>query len=459
MTQMESLLRAATRETAAEVTRESIPPLDLDTLPVPRRSLVRAGGALSPLLAAAAVVLVVALAVTLGTVLPSHRPPAGSGGAGAAGVPPYYAALTATGTPAAGHPVTLTVRSTFTGRVLTTVTAPRPYGTFNLVEGTADDRTFLVGAQVWHPREIPPGNVNGLNNIPEPVRLYLLHFDPSTGRTSLTALPIPQLNGQYLQEASISPDGTRVAVGYDAPQAGHPGVYETSVLIYALPAGAEHTLSLTPAQVKTSGGLALDRDNPATIAWAADNRTISFTWGGGDATTNGVHVLDTDVTGPGTLLSRSRLVLPLTGTGYGSSDFMCSSDPFLSANGAYVLCGGYTIPKGSVTRGASYPAGPVTQGFGEFSATTGKLITILAPRFGPLPVVRVKSLVSGLPSRTTADLAMLPYLLWASPDARILIGTVRGHGVVIRDGREQAIGWSSSITGTEGSQIPAIASW
>jgi hypothetical protein len=351
------------------------------------------------------------------------------------------------------------VRSTFTGQVLATVTAPRPYGTFNLVEGTADNRTFLVGAQVWHPRESAPGDVNGLNNIPEPVRLYLLHFDPPTAGTSLTALPIPQLNGQYLQEASISPDGTRVAVGYDAPLAGHQNVYENSIRIYSLPGGAERTLSVTPAQVRTSGGLALDRDNPATIAWAADDRTISFTWGGGDATTSGVHVLDTGIQGPGTLLSESRLVLAVTSTGYGSSDFMCSSDPFLSANGAYILCGGYTVPKGSVTGTAAFPTGPVTQGFGEFSATTGKLITILAPRRGPLPMIRTKSPFPGLPSQSTINLSAVPYLLWAGPDARILIGIVTGHGVLIRDGREQAIPWSSSITGTEGSQIPAIASW
>lgn len=446
MTRMESLLRAATRETAAEVTQESIPALDPATLPVPRRSLLRAGGPLSPLLAAAAVVLVVALSVTLGTVLLSRRPPAGSGDGGTAGVPPYYVALTATGTPAASHPVTLTVRSTFTDRVLATVTAPRPYGTFNLVEGTADDRTFLVGAQVWHPSE--PGDIS------QPVRLYLLRFDPSTERTSLTALPIPQFNGEYLQEASISPDGTRVAVGYNAPQAGHQGIYETSVRIYTLPGGAERTLSLTPTQDKTAGGLALDRDNPATIAWAADDRTISFTWGGGDATTNGVHVLDTNVKGSGTLLSASRLVMPFTSTA-GSSNFECTSDPFLSANGAYILCGGYTVPHGS---NLIDPKEAVTQGFAEFSATTGKLITILSPRRGPLPTIRTK-LFPGRLSQTAINSSALPYLLWASPDARILIGTVNGKGVVIRDGHERTIPWSSSITGTEGSQIPAIASW
>jgi hypothetical protein len=434
MTRMETLLRAATRETAAEVTTESIPPLDVTTLPVGRQSLPRGGGPLSPLLAAAGVVLVVALSVALGTMLTSHRPSArpsaSSVNGGLAGVPPYYAALTATGTPAAIYPETLTVRSTSTGQVLATATAPRPYGTFILVEGTADDRTFLVAAQEWHP--VGQGIV--IDNIRQPVRLYLLHFDPATVRTSLTALPIPQLNGQYLQDASISPDGTRVAVGYLAPEADNPAVYATSVRIYSLPGGAERTITVTQAQVK-DGGLVSDRDNPATLAWAANDRTMSFTWGG-YGLLNGVHVLDTDVAGTHALISASRLVLPM-GTTAGSSDFSCSSDAFLSANGAYILCGGFTVPKGWPGIGLERP---FSAGFAEFSAATGKLVTILGRQTG----------------RTMSG---VPYLLWASPSATVLIGTVDGRGFVVRDGREQTIPWSSGIAGTEGSSIPAIASW
>jgi hypothetical protein len=434
MTRMESLLRAATRETAAEVTGESIPPLDPTTLPILRRSVLRPGSRMSPLLAAAAVVLVVALSVGLGTMLPSQRtsarPPADSGNGSLAGVPPYYAALTATGTPTAIHPETLTMRSTSTGQVLATVSAPRPYGTFILVEGTAGDRTFLVAAQEWH----PVGRGIFVNNIRQPVRLYLLHFDPATVRTSLTALPIPQLNGQYLQDASISPDGTRVAVGYLAPEADNPAVYATSVRIYSLPSGAERTVTVTQAQDK-DGGLVSDRDNPATLAWAANDSTISFTWGG-YGLLNGVHVLDTDVAGTHALLSASRLVLPMGNTA-GSSDFSCSSDAFLSANGAYILCGGFMVPKGWPGIGLERP---FSAGFAEFSAATGKLVTILA-------------------RQTRRTMSGVPYLLWASPSATVLIGTVDGRGVVVRDGREQSIPWSSSIAGTEGSSIPAIASW
>jgi hypothetical protein len=433
MTQMENLLRAATKQTADEVAPDNIPALDLAMLPVPRRSRVRVP-AVGPLLAAAAVALVVVLTVTLSTVLPSHQP------SSADAIPPYYVALTATGTPADSHPVTLTVRSTSTGRVLATVAAPRPYGTFNLVEGTADDQTFLVGAQVWHPTGSGPGNED---NIPETVRLYLLRFAPATGGTSLTALPIPAFNGEYLQEASISPDGTRIAVGYQSTQ-------ESWIRVYTLPGGASRTLSLTNA----AGDLAFDRDNPATIAWAADDRTISFVWSG--MTGSGVYLANTDRAGD--LLPRSRLVLPLSGKGSGSNDFVCSSDPFLSANGEYILCGGYTNPKGTTT---SLPTGPVTQGFAEFSATTGKLVTILAARRGPLPTIKVKpgSLFLSSGQKTTLNQSALPYLLWSSPDGKVLIGTVNGKGVVIRDGREEPIPWSAAITGTGGSLIPAIASW
>lgn len=428
MTQMENLLRAAIKQTADEVTEDSIPALELAALPAARRSWTRAVG---PLLVAAAVALVAVLTVMLSTVLPSHRTATGS----ADGIPPYYVALTATGTPADTHPVTLTVRSSSTGQVLATVAAPRPYGTFNLVEGTADDRTFLVGAQVWHPSN--PTLID--SNLSQSVRLYLLRFDPSTGATSLTALPIPAFSGTYLQAASISPDGTRVAIGYHDTR-------KTWIRLYTLSSGAARTLSVTPAQQKT-GRFALAWDDPATIAWADDDRTISFVWSG--QAHGGLHLLNTDVTGADQLLSASRLALPMTEMGISPSGFECSSDPFLSANGQYILCGGYTDALESPQSMKSHPQ---TRGFAEFSAKTGKLITILDAQRGPMPTITSGGL-------TATNLAAVPYLLWASPDGKVLIGDVNGQAVVIRDGQTQTIPWSTTITGTELSDIPAIASW
>jgi hypothetical protein len=81
----------------------------------------------------------------------------------------------------------------------------------------------------------------------------------------------------------------------------------------------------------------------------------------------------------------SRVALPMSaGSGMSESDgFSCDSDPILSANGKYILCGGWLVPKGFKPGSKSalfldaYPQGPVTQGFAEFSATTGRLITVL----------------------------------------------------------------------------------
>lgn len=256
MTQIENLLRAATRDAAAEVTPQSIPWFDDARLPVPRRRLSRLARPLTPLLAAAAVVLVVVLSLVLSSVFAVPRP-AGPGPVPVIpGVPPYYVTLTTAG-PAPGldqYPAELTVRSTVTGAVLATVAAPRPYGQFLLADGTADDRTFLVGAQVWNTR------IAGASaQIPEPVRLFLLHFDPSTDRARLSALPLPQFNGLNLQTASISPDGTRIAVAYqDGPKA-------TWLHVCTPPGGAERTWTPTLAQ-EGPYDIGLGRDNPASIA-------------------------------------------------------------------------------------------------------------------------------------------------------------------------------------------------
>jgi hypothetical protein len=441
MTRIENLLRAATREAAAQVRPEDIPPLDPTTLPVPRRQRWPLRGPFAPLLAAAAVALVVVLSLVVSTVIAVPRPVSPRPGL-LAGTPPYYVALTATGTPADNYPMVLTVRSTATGKVLATVTAPRPYGTFNLVDGTAGDRTFLVGAQVWH-----PGYAGAGGQIPEPVRLFLLHFDPAAGRATLSALPLPQFNGLNLQTASISPDGTRIAVGYmDGPRA-------TWLHVYALPGGAERTWAATLAQEAPSD--IGRRDDPASIAWAANDRTLSFVWTGKSAL--GLHLFNTDVREGDDLLSASRFVLAaspyLGGVSAGGSDFICASDPFLSASGAYVLCGGYTYPNRKPGfYNPSFPSGPVTQGFGEFSARTGKLITILGAWRGPVQT-------TGVMPRThfNVNITTRPRLLWASPDAKILIGEAGGHAFVIRDGRRQSIPWSSHISTALSSDAPGAA--
>jgi hypothetical protein len=455
MSQIEDLLRAATRETAAEITPDSVPRLDVATLPLPRRRpFWRFSGPFAPLLAAAAVVLVVVLSLVLTSVIAVTRPPAGP--AGPAGAPPYYVALTATGTPAGDHPVVLTIRSTATGKVLAKVAAPRPYGTFNLVQGTADDQTFLVGAQVWHPQTIGGGSDEMVNNIPPPVRLYWLRFDQATSHATLAALPVPQFNGQDLNLVSVSPDGTRLAVQLNS-----------DVILYDLSDGTEHTVPFAAQQ----GYIGWNRDNPASIGWTADDRTMSFLWAGTNQLDEmGVQVASTAVlTRSNSLLAASHVALPMpaiNGTAQ-SEGFSCDTDPMLSANGKYILCGGWLTPKGYKPSSKFalfpdvYPKGPVTQGFAEFSVTTGKLITILGAWRTPLPTIRVHGELSSSgnsgPTITVVNLDALPRLLWASADGTTVIGTANGRGITVHDGRSQAIPWSALIAVPAGSSVPGAA--
>lgn len=126
-----------------------------------------------------------------------------------------------------------------------------------------------------------------------------------------------------------------------------------------------------------------------------------------------------------------------------SGRFTCdSSAPFLSADGAYILCGGYVVPQGHLN---PLKPGSATQGFAVFSARTGKLITILDSRYAPL--------FTGSAGYT------VPYLMWSNADGTVLIGTVGGKTVVIHDGHTRAIPWSSDIVPNEGAAFPPLASW
>jgi hypothetical protein len=291
--------------------------------------------------------------------------------------------------------------------------------------------------------------------MPEPVRLYWLRFDPASGHATLTALPVPQFNGEDLNLVSASPDGTRLAV-----QLG------SAVRFYTLPGGAEHSVPFIAQQ----GYIGWNRDNPASIGWTADDGIVSFLWAGTNQLNEmGVHVASiAALMRSSSLPADSRVALPMsTGSGMSESDgFSCDSDPILSANGKYILCGGWLVPKGfkpgskSALFPDAYPQGPVTQGFAEFSATTGRLITVLGAWRAPLPTARVHELSlsgNGGPMITVVNTTVLPFLLWTSADATTVIGTANGRGITVHDGRTQAIPWSSLTTAPAGSSVPGAA--
>jgi hypothetical protein len=469
MNRVESLLRAAARDEAAEVGPESVPSFAKAGLPVPRRPLLRSPrrspprpgllrGPLAPLLAAAAVVAVVAVTLALSSVLPGfgHVTGSGTGSAVAAAqsadaVPPDYVALTATGAPATAHPFTITVRSTLTGKALATVAPPPDFGTFSLVGGTANPTTFLVGAQPWHPVFVDDPNPlakGTMTNYAQPVTLFWLRYDPATHGVRLTPLPLHPLPGTgLLPLVSVSPDGSRLAVAYqDISQ----GVrIRTGITVYPLHGGSSRSWS-APTSINVPGNEPAPTNIIGTLSWAADDRTVAFSLIG---QRSGVYLLDTGDTGTLDLLRASRLAVPLTGQ-QSNGNFVCADDPRITPGGADVLCGGYTIPAGWSIEAKGYPRGPVTQGFGEFSLSTGKLVTILGAVRAPL------SFTGSQPSPyqvATSD-DVFPLLLWTSQDAQVTIGlTDGGHAVVVRDGRARRIPWPLSIAIPFGSNSPGTA--
>ncbi|HEY1920319.1 MAG TPA: hypothetical protein VGH27_32515 [Streptosporangiaceae bacterium] len=157
MRTVEDLLRAAVHETAREITPERVPPAPPPPAPGriqwARRSWTGPRWrVLAPLAAAVAVVAVVVASLALAQLgLARHTP---TGTSAASSVPPYYVALTLTGhgsccagTSFLAPPTVAQVKSTATGTVLATVRPPKSYGTFVLVSGAANDRTFALAAQ------------------------------------------------------------------------------------------------------------------------------------------------------------------------------------------------------------------------------------------------------------------------------------------------------------------------
>jgi hypothetical protein len=126
----------------------------------------------------------------------------------------------------------------------------------------------------------------------------------------------------------------------------------------------------------------------------------------------------------------------------------------LLANGADVLCGGYTIPAGWSIEAKGFPKGQVTQGFGEFSVTTGRLVAILGQVRAPISLAASPA----NPYQQETSAGNFPFLLWASADAQVTIGlTDGGHAVLVRDGRTRRLPWPLSIAIPYDSAAPGAA--
>ena len=332
MNQLEDRLAAALRDTGEEISPHNVPPLHLPGRPrrvtvprLPRRWMAW----LTPLAAAAAIAAVVATSLAISATFHGHM--RGIGPAGAPRwhgsplgprsalnkVPPYFVTLPPQ---ALIYARTATVRSTVTGRVLATVSPPRPYRVFTWVSGTADDRTFVLAAQRWwnigHGQAGMPAQ-NRDNSTP--TVFFRLTFHPATGTTQLTRLSAAgKARTQDLLGMGVSPDGTRLALDY----------YK-SVQIVTLATGATRTWTW-PGR----GGIGNWKPIGDTFSWSADGRYLEFQqWGGRFNETMHVRVLDTRA--PGTSLATAKVIVMYPyRSGYGS---LVTGNTFLTPDGTKIV--------------------------------------------------------------------------------------------------------------------------
>lgn len=329
-------------------------------------------------------------------------------------VPPYFIALMATARPARNYPEGVAVRSTRTGQVLATVRPPLDPGTFTFVSsGTSDDRTFLVGAQLWRPfaKVFPPDDSG------QPVSFSLLRFDPASRRTSLVPLPVPPetedtpsgMQSSFLQ-ASLSPDGTRLAVADVLP-----GNRTLAVHVYPVPAGGlGRTWTVTTKDDGSVWG--------TTLSWSANDRVIAVGQAYGTA-----WLLDTAAPA-GDLVAASEAITLAVGMGDQYPGLRCGPFPIvLTSDGSKLVC---AVEADYGQAGSARVLYPGKGGFAFYSPATGDM-TGLADIEG-----------SGQPATGNNHLRFF----WVSPRGTIVIGSpLRGPVGVITGGRVQPIPWSAAI--------------
>jgi hypothetical protein len=407
MNQLEDRLAAALRDTGEEVSPDSVPPLRLRgaqrrvTLPrLPRRWMTW----LTPLAAATAVAAVVATSLAISATFHGHT--RGTGPAAAPRwngspngpqsalrkVPPYFVTLPPQ---ALIYARTATVRSTVSGRVLATVSPPRPYRVFTWVSGAADNRTFVLAAQRWWNIASGQAGMAAQNrDNTTPTVFFRLTFSPHTRSAQLTRLNVPgKIRATNLAGVGVSPDGTRLALDL-----------RKSIQIVTLATGATRTWTWP-------GGGWIGNWKPMgqIFSWSADGRYLAFQeWGGHLHETNHIRILDT--TAPSKSLTTAKVIVAYPyRSGAGT---LATGNSFLTPDGTKIVTATSFYPRRSTPAGGY---GQIT----EYSARTGK------PLFHE--------------DRFSASIGWQD-VLWASPD---------GSALVVSDprGKKDSYGGRASVLG------------
>ncbi len=331
----EDRLRAALLETAAEIPADAVPPLDLPSDDVDWVGPGRPWRARQPrvwlpaLATAAAVLLIIGLSVTLtsGPRLPG--PGSSATSPDLARFPPYYVALqqgpcfitcTAGGGVDNTPPDRAVVHSTVTGNTLATIPVPKPYATFAFVQGTADDRTFILGAQHLSTFNAPA------------TKLYLLRLNPSApagNRAHLSALHVPLLptgSGYELCWIALSPNGHRLATISTKTANSIP----TQLQVFDLVTGGRRTWVL-PAW---AGRLDTYQDVTGAPTWDTDSRRLAFF---SRSKSGSADLVLLDTSAPAASFGADTTSVPLPRTPSADQMTFGPDSPLLTPDGQHVI--------------------------------------------------------------------------------------------------------------------------
>jgi len=328
-------LRAAMLETAEEIPADAVPPLELRADDLYRTRARRPWSAGRParwlpaLAATAAVCLIIGLSVTLAGGRHPTPPISPFAASAIAQFPPYYVAVQQSpgcNTCAQGSGADLTnpdravVVSTMTGNTVAAVAVPKPYATFAFVQGTADDRVFILGAQRLSTFRAPA------------TKLYLLRFNPSAPagkRTHLTALPIPLLpteSGYELCWFALSPNGLLLATISTKAGPNSP----TKLQVFNLVTGGSRTWVLPD----WAGRLDTYQDVTGPPTWDTDSRTLAF-FSRGTAGYADLVLLDTSATAASFAADTRSVQLPKPP---GTDEIIYGPDyPLLTPDGEHII--------------------------------------------------------------------------------------------------------------------------
>jgi hypothetical protein len=409
MNTVEDRLRAALRETAGEVTPQSVPPL---RLPGARRRGMAGPAArrrwaawLAPLAAAASVTAVVAASLAISTAFHGgHRAARGPAGP-FAGVPPYYVALAVKKPnlrPTIAQRQFAQIRATATGKVLASVTPPRPYGTFSAA-AAGDGRTFVLAANKWKPVRANGGTFAEATAT----KFFLLRLGAGGRVGQLTPLPIPAMPpGADISGFALTQDGSKLAV---ALRGGVNGGPEPQIQVFSLATGAKRVWTWPGGGPITNnaGG------NGQVLSWTADGRTLAFQqWVG-----NSIDVRLLDATTPGgSLQADSRLAVQWKDDAESFHFVHGKASNIIEGFSALITGDGTKI----VTATVSETKHPLNSelAFTAFSTTTGKVVKVLGR--WPIP---------GLYPGQTQD------VLWTNSSGSTLIVLAHVPGVPTKDPR------------------------